>query len=205
MRARDAALGLVALAAAIGCVRLGVWQVHRLGERRARNAQIAARLALPPLALASRPLPTDSIHHRRIVARGVYDYSGERVQAGRSFQGSPGVALITPLRLADGSSVPVNRGWVPSPDAFHVDAGPYREGDTVVVAGIGDSLSTDLPVVILAQTPTTGLPRRWPPPALDDGPHLSYAIQWFSFAVIILVGTVALLRKSASATILGPF
>jgi surfeit locus 1 family protein len=30
-------------------------------------------------------------------------------------------------------------------------------------------------------------PRRRPPPALDDGPHLSYAIQWFSFAVIALV------------------
>ncbi|PYP33873.1 MAG: hypothetical protein DMD47_00160, partial [Gemmatimonadetes bacterium] len=37
---------------------------------------------------------------------------------------------------------------------------------------------------------------RWPAPALDDGPHLSYAIQWFSFAVIILAGSVALFRKS---------
>jgi len=36
--------------------------------------------------------------------------------------------------------------------------------------------------------PTRGLPRRWPPPTFDDGPHLSYAIQWFSFALIALVG-----------------
>jgi surfeit locus 1 family protein len=36
---------------------------------------------------------------------------------------------------------------------------------------------------------------RWPLPALDDGPHLSYAIQWFSFAVIIVVGSVALARQ----------
>jgi surfeit locus 1 family protein len=204
IRGKDAAAGIAALAIAAVCVRLGVWQIHRLGERRARNAEIAARLALPPRTLTAA-LPADSARHRRIVARGVYDYAGERVLPGRSFQGSPGVALITPLRLADGSTIPVDRGWVPSPDAFHIDAARYREGDTVRVEGIGDSLSTLLPLVVLDQTPSPGLPRRWPPPSLDDGPHLSYAIQWFSFALIILVGTGALLRKSPSATILGPF
>jgi cytochrome oxidase assembly protein ShyY1 len=38
---------------------------------------------------------------------------------------------------------------------------------------------------------------RWPAPQLDEGPHLSYTVQWFSFAVIILVGTFVLLRKQA--------
>lgn len=32
------------------------------------------------------------------------------------------------------------------------------------------------------------LPIRVAPPRLDDGPHLLYAIQWFSFAAILLVG-----------------
>lgn len=32
------------------------------------------------------------------------------------------------------------------------------------------------------------LPMRVAPPGLDDGAHLSYAIQWFSFAAILLVG-----------------
>ncbi|HEY7681801.1 MAG TPA: SURF1 family cytochrome oxidase biogenesis protein, partial [Gemmatimonadales bacterium] len=31
------------------------------------------------------------------------------------------------------------------------------------------------------------LPRRDEAPALDDGPHLSYAVQWFGFAVTALV------------------
>jgi surfeit locus 1 family protein len=35
-------------------------------------------------------------------------------------------------------------------------------------------------------------------PELSDGPHLSYAIQWFSFAVIIVVGSVTLVRKRAA-------
>ena len=34
-----------------------------------------------------------------------------------------------------------------------------------------------------------------PPPALDRGPHLGYAIQWFSFAAIAIGGWVALLLK----------
>jgi len=141
----------------------------------------------------------------------VYDYAGELISPGKSFDGTPGVALVTPLRLEDGSAVFVDRGWVPSPDARRVDQSLYREADTATVEGIGSeeydvSPAIPYPVVpfILRETGTAaprGLPRRWPAPALDDGPHLSYAVQWFSFALIIVVGTGALLRKT---TILGP-
>jgi surfeit locus 1 family protein len=33
-------------------------------------------------------------------------------------------------------------------------------------------------------------PARTPAPPLDEGPHLSYAIQWFAFALIAVVGTI---------------
>ena len=207
MQRRDVTLGVAAILVATACVLLGRWQLNRLAQRRARNAVLAARLALPPLQ-AQRDIPADSARQRRVVAQGVYDFSAERTWAGRSFQGTPGVALVTPLRLADGSAVLVDRGWVPSPDAFHVDHALYREPDTATVTGIalvpprgrGDVAVTGfLPFVIQAELPESpanrGLPRRWPPPTLDDGPHLSYAIQWFSFAVIALVGTAALIRK----------
>jgi surfeit locus 1 family protein len=198
-------LGVVAILVATVCVFLGKWQLDRLAQRRARNAVLAARLALP-LAPVRRDIPADSARQRRVVAQGVYDFTAERTWPGRSFQGTPGVALITPLRLADGSAVLVDRGWVPSPDAFHVNHSLYREPDTATVTGIalipprgrGDvDVAGFLPFVIQAETPepASGLPRRWPPPALDDGPHLSYAIQWFSFALIALVGTAVLIRK----------
>jgi len=201
---RDILGAVVALAVAIVCVRLGVWQLDRLGQRRARNAILAARLALPPLELV-RGTPPDSARQRRLIARGVYDFAHELIGPGRSFDGTPGVALVTPLRLADGSVVFVDRGWVPSPDAAHVDQTLYREADTATVAGLGvvpPPGRYDVPF-ILQQSGTSaprGLPRRWPSPVLDDGPHLSYAIQWFSFALIIVLGTGALLRKT---TILG--
>jgi surfeit locus 1 family protein len=42
-------------------------------------------------------------------------------------------------------------------------------------------------------------PRRRPPSPLDDGPHLSYAIQWFSFAVIALVFAGIMARPAGRA------
>ena len=47
-----------------------------------------------------------------------------------------------------------------------------------------------MPVVILLdpESAPTGYPIALEPRPLDDGPHLSYAIQWFAFATIGLVG-----------------
>jgi cytochrome oxidase assembly protein ShyY1 len=45
--------------------------------------------------------------------------------------------------------------------------------------------------------PTT-FPVPLPKPRLDQGPHLTYAMQWFAFAVIALVGWGLLVRRSAS-------
>ena len=59
-----------------------------------------------------------------------------------------------------------------------------------------------LPFVVL-QLPDSSLPRlprRDDPPLLDDGPHLSYAIQWFSFAITALVvGGLVGFRKPATS------
>jgi surfeit locus 1 family protein len=53
-------------------------------------------------------------------------------------------------------------------------------------------------VVALAapgETPSQDRPVRLGPPPLDEGPHKSYAIQWFSFAAIALVGAAAYARS----------
>ena len=216
-------VGLVfALAIAAACGRLGFWQLDRLAQRRARNAGLRAAQARPLLDV-TRALAPDSARDRQLHARGVYDYGQERLWHGRSRDGVPGVDVITPIRLADGSAVLVDRGWVPSTDGYHAEARFYREADSADVIGLGavaprgrgdvdprrlaDSLPYPLEPFVLvalpaaaegagAGTPTpTPTPTRWLLPELSDGPHLSYAIQWFSFALIILVGSVALLRQ----------
>ena len=215
---RDLGGLVVALAVAALCARLGLWQLDRLSQRRARNAAVLTARHRPTVPVTSA-LTADSALSRRLYARGVYDYDHERLWRGRSYQGIPGVALVTPLRLPDGAAVLVDRGWVPSADAYHVDERAYREADTTEVLGLGmpaprgrgdvdpaklrDSLPYPLlPFVIQILPPPTAPDRplppglvRWPMPELSNGPHLSYAIQWFSFAVIILVGSVAWLRR----------
>src|SRR5260370_11341124 len=123
---------------AVGCVRLGVWQLDRLRHRRARNAALASARALPPLELRGM-LPLDSVRGRRVWARGIYDYTHERLAHGRSYEGIPGVDLVTPLQLArgDGSAVLVDRGWAPSPDGYHVDQGGVRGPERPTAVGVG--------------------------------------------------------------------
>src|SRR5438874_8939751 len=133
---RDVVGFVVALAVAVAGVLLGLWQLDRLRQRRLRNAALLAARQRPALTV-TQALSTDSTVSRRLYARGVYDYEHERLWRGRSYQGVPGVGLVTPLRLADGAGVLVDRGWVPSPDAYHVDERAYREADTAVVLGLG--------------------------------------------------------------------
>src|SRR2546426_4158244 len=58
--------------------------------------------------------PYTTLFRSRLVARGVYDYAHERLWHGRSYEGVPGVDLVTPLRLAGGAAVLVDRGWARS-------------------------------------------------------------------------------------------
>lgn len=51
-------------------------------------------------------------------------------------------------------------------------------------------------VQLQAQTPSPGdLPVTVPPPDLGEGSHLAYAVQWFAFATIALVGYPLILRR----------
>jgi surfeit locus 1 family protein len=210
---------------ALVCGRLGFWQLDRRAERRALNATLDARLALPPLAFDSGTtllgMVPDSLRFRRARAAGRLDFSGQVIEIARSFQGAPGVHVLTPLRLADGVGVLVDRGWTYAADGMTVDAAALLEPDSTVVEGLfglrggrfgvlPDTVRTGYPLVplVLRRTsPSPGMPaalRPVPPPALDDGPHLSYAVQWFSFAAIALVGGALLARRDTRAYAPGP-
>jgi surfeit locus 1 family protein len=47
-----------------------------------------------------------------------------------------------------------------------------------------------------ATQPVAELPPRVEPRSLDEGPHRSYAIQWFSFAAISIIGLIFFLRRA---------
>jgi surfeit locus 1 family protein len=222
------------------CVRLGFWQVARLGERRALNQQVAARLDAPPVANVDALEDTAGLFYRSATVRGVLDSDRSIVLPGRSHRGVPGVYLLTPL-LLDGRTdgVLVNRGWVPSPDAATVDIADFAISDVLTVRGLilpfpgrAQSMAPPerlmprpdagfrrvwfavdeatlraqypyrlLPVMLQALPPAAGeaavprYPVRLEPPPLDEGPHLGYALQWFSFAIIGIIGWFAMVLR----------
>jgi surfeit locus 1 family protein len=79
-----------------------------------------------------------------------------------------------------------------------------RNGGTTWTRLDLDALSKRMPYqlapIYIRQSPDTALPRfprRLDPLPIDDGPHLSYAIQWFAFAVMALVFGAVILKKKA--------
>lgn len=56
-----------------------------------------------------------------------------------------------------------------------------------------------LPHLVRAEDPGVATPALLPPREIERGmgPHLSYAVQWFAFAGIVLVGTGILIRKES--------
>ena len=69
-----------------------------------------------------------ALRFRRARAVGTYDFPNEFVLTSRSRNGSPGVHVITPLRLSGSdTAVLVNRGWVYAPDGMKIDLRLYHE------------------------------------------------------------------------------
>jgi surfeit locus 1 family protein len=134
LRLRVIVFAVIAVALAALFVRLGFWQLDRLAWRRALNAEVAAHITAPPVTVAMLPRDSAAMRYRRVLVRGVYDYPNEVVITQRIRGGSPGVNLLTPLRVAGSDSAYlINRGWVYSPDGKTVDQAQWREPDTVEV------------------------------------------------------------------------
>ena len=115
-RARLFGLGALTLAASILLFSMGVWQLHRLSWKEALIAEIKARAyaapgPLPPIGSWPNLNPPD-YDYRHVLARGTFAHDKE-VLVFRTFP-EPGYHVLTPLRLASGGYVLVNRGFVPS-------------------------------------------------------------------------------------------
>ena len=105
---------LAAIAAVVVCVAAGNWQQARMRAKEALGGQLVAAMQNEPIALASLPASADwpSLRYRPVVATGVYVPQRQILIDNRVAAGRAGFHVITPLALADGRYVLVNRGWV---------------------------------------------------------------------------------------------
>lgn len=228
-------LALLIAAMALTMVGLGAWQLDRLSQRRAENALVAERLAGLTVDLNTFP-PGDLPEYHPVRLTGTFDFSQEIVLRNRAHLDSPGVRVLTPLRLTGANrAVLVDRGWIPYTEAEPAARAAYQQpAGEVTLEGIvrpsqqrefaflpaDPTLSPAQPRVdawfridveqIQDQVPypllpfyiqaNAGLnPGRLPISGyeidLTEGPHLGYAVQWFAFAAILVVGSLALYRQ----------
>ena len=211
-------------------VNLAFWQLRRLDQRQRFNAEVRAHTDQPVAAFESitaNLANPATIEWRAVRVSGTYVTGHEFLVVNRSQNGDTGRNVVDALRLADGSLLLVNRGFVPISTAV-----PPVPSGTVSVTGrlrVSEHRTTGQPedqsvtglteihrieVDVLAKqfeakvlpmyvdqlesTPADAkaLQPITPPDTSDEGPHLSYTIQWFIFSTCAIAGWVLAVRRS---------
>lgn len=111
----QAGKALILLLALAILLALGTWQVERLHWKEGLLADIAERQNAAPVPLSAIKAMAASggdIEYRVVTATGHYLNDKER-HFFATFEGASGFHVYTPLQLADGRYLFVNRGFVP--------------------------------------------------------------------------------------------
>lgn len=216
-----AAFALPALAVLIG---LGVWQLERRAWKHELIAHLEMRLAADPVPLPGAGDDLTAFDFRRARLSGRFLHDREQLLVGRSYQGLSGYEVMTPFALADGRAVFVDRGWIPlaardsargEPSAevsfegvIRVPPAPsgpgasrgnehYRLNLGHMAAEAGVDPGRLVPVYVVATgEPSAGVlpvPRRVAVELPDN--HLQYALTWFSLAAVLVVISIAMVRR----------
>lgn len=219
LRPRWLAGHLLVVITVVAFVFFGFWQLRRHDEKVALREAVALSQSLPAVPIAEASAGS----YRRVTALGMFDETLQTTVL-RSQGGESGYHVLTPFLFPDGRAVLVDRGWIPldtpapGPHARITEIEgmlwPAEEGSSVPDAltpavrridpeiqeafadyeFIGEYLlltghqyeAPDLPV--LPEAPEVSL-----------GPHMGYAVQWFLFAAVALVGYPILLRRTVNA------
>jgi len=170
----------------------------------------------------------DDVQWRPVTATGTYRSEGTVHIVNRSQNGFGGDNIVVPLDLGDGRVLLVNRGFLPfgekvppAPSGEVTVTGRLRPTQSRHFAQLSDSQQgtlteaqrVDIPrlqqqvkgqVVDMYIDAFASAPADSPTlqaviePELSEGPHLSYAVQWFIFSVAAGVGWVLAVRHSAT-------
>ncbi|MFA7602753.1 MAG: SURF1 family protein [Novosphingobium sp.] len=183
-RRRFPALATLLVLAAVGVmIRLGFWQLDRMHQKEALLSHYAAAQGMS----ADVPFPQTEAAAQAVLYRHATvdcrEVTGVSVIAGHNAQGQNGMAHVADCLLAGGGKARVVLGWSrdPAPAA-------WRGGEAVGLIAPGPRLVADPPLAGLAANAR-------PDPSELPNNHLSYAVQWFIFAVTALVIYALALRK----------
>lgn len=184
----------LAAAACASFVALGNWQARRADDKR---------------ALAE--------HRQRIVVHGEFMPERSVLLDNKVRGGRPGYEVVTPLRLAEGIHVLVNRGWIAAPPRreqlpeittprgrLRIEGvmlprfaqplklaestkGPVRQSLDLKEFAVESGLALQAFVIEQHSDAPDSLARDWPPPDAGVQKHQAYSFQWYSLAALAVV------------------
>jgi surfeit locus 1 family protein len=231
---------LLVVAGTAVCIRLGIWQLDRLAQRRAFNTlYLEASMSSPIILDAAPQVDLTTMEYRTITVTGTFDPANQVVLRNQFHDSQPGYFLLTPLVLSDGTGILVERGWIPAEgNANPSDWRQYDQPGEVTIGGIirlgqtqpevggvpnpelaagqnrldfwnlvnVERISRQIPYKLLPVFVQPELdPSLTKPPypyqpeiQITEGPHMGYALQWFSFAAILFFGYPFFLRRMES-------
>ena len=136
-RRRRAVVLVAAALATAATARLGWWQLDRAQQKLDLQARITARGSLPPLPQADLPRTEAAAadqHYRPVQLRGRWLSERTVYLDNRQMNARQGFFVVTPLLLAPGDAVLVQRGWMPRDftDRSRLQPLPDQPGDVVV-------------------------------------------------------------------------
>ena len=128
---------VAALLASAVTARLGWWQLDRAQQKLDLQARINARASLPPLPQARLPRSEDYAadqHYRPVQLRGRWLVDQTIYLDNRQMNARQGFFVVTPLLLAPGDAVLVQRGWMPRDfsDRTRLQPLPAQPGEVLV-------------------------------------------------------------------------
>ncbi|SMF34868.1 SURF1 family protein [Pseudogulbenkiania subflava] len=211
------ALGLALLAGVPGL--LSVWQWQRGEVRSAQLAAFDAAARRPAELLQTRAL--SAVPDMSRVQLHGRPAAASLLLANSLLEGLPGVRVLVPLALADGSAVLVDRGWLadaqagtplpplparldgrwmPLPQRFTLPGalrGTQGRVDDVDPVQLARRLGRPLRGGVVVLGETTAPLQVWPArPPFDPRRHYGYALQWLLLGLCLIAGSVLLWRRT---------
>jgi surfeit locus 1 family protein len=211
--------------ARLGVWQLGRLRERRAANVLASAARAAPPVRLPPVPAAVEALADHRAvasgqydHGHEIIIRGdvlqgvpgvrlvtplLLGRGGPAILVDRGFLPTPD-AVTVDLSGAEEPGEVVVRGIalpVPAGPGEPVEHGGYTTRRRLALAEFRERLPYPLLPIYLKQAPDSTLPafpRREALPPLDDGPHLSYAVQWFLFAGMAVAFAVLVVGRTRS-------
>jgi cytochrome oxidase assembly protein ShyY1 len=204
-------------------IELSGWQFDRYHQRIDRNDDFVTAIAGDPIPIENVSQMNNLKQWGKVSLSGQYLDAESKLVRKRYLKNSLGFWVLTPFQLANKETILVNRGWIPSANSSTSElAIPNSPTQQVLIEGFlqpmekfkanpADLPSNQINDINVEKFKVNIYPNFYVQvgksnpaekgigiiylPEVSNGPHLSYAIQWILFALLLPIGWYVLLNN----------